>query len=112
MSLHIVAPCPQKPSSVHCFHWQAVNEPTTNDTQLNNLEDACRELQQILASHHQFMFPHQGMQSKSDSQLIARTANPLPHDSSFIPLHQAVAELQVSDDDISPQALAKPLSGW
>lgn len=87
--MNVVAPCPLKPSSTgknnsrvdHC--WAGFFDKIN----LDDVQDACMEIQQILQYQtHQQQQPQQ----------IARTGNPLVQDSSFIPLHQAVSQLQVS----------------
>ncbi|KAG0170033.1 hypothetical protein DFQ30_002977 [Apophysomyces sp. BC1015] len=89
MPLHIVAPCPKKPSSLSLY-WNADQGSMLQD----DVDEACQELQEILASQtrHALVRP-----SRHDEHLIARTNNPLPHDASFVPLHQAVSNLHVSD---------------
>ncbi|KAK4521348.1 SUMO conjugating enzyme Hus5 [Mucor velutinosus] len=87
--MNVIAPCPLKPSftgrnnsrAEHCWvgFYDKIN--------LDDVQDACKEIQQILQyQSHQQQQPQQ----------IARTGNPLVQDSSFIPLHQAVSQLQVS----------------
>ncbi|KAI8972340.1 hypothetical protein BDB01DRAFT_810319 [Pilobolus umbonatus] len=60
--MHIIAPCPKKPSLYSLLTEEEVDE-------------ACQELRQILTTHHH----------KMDDNSIIRTTNPLPYDSSFIP---------------------------
>ncbi|KAI9318782.1 hypothetical protein BX666DRAFT_2026205 [Dichotomocladium elegans] len=79
--MNIVAPCPKKPST---FALCNDVHPSTNVTAALTAmdeDDACKELQQILSSHQQ--------QFNYGQEEIARTANPLPLDSSFsiVPLH-------------------------
>lgn len=68
--MNIIAPLPKKPSSY-------------NYNMLVEDDEACQELRQILNSHSNMM------------EEITRTDNPLPNDTSFTPIHQAV--LTVSD---------------
>ncbi|KAG2209127.1 hypothetical protein INT46_004635 [Mucor plumbeus] len=75
--MNIIAPLPKKPSSYTQNFW-------TED------DEACQELRQILNSHTNMM----------EDLAIIRTNNPLPNDSSFIPIHQAVSHLSVSDSKI------------
>lgn len=75
--MNIIAPLPKKPSSYTQHFW-------TED------DEACQELRQILNSHTNMM----------EDLTIIRTNNPLPNDSSFIPIHQAVSHLSVSDSKI------------
>ncbi|KAG0179696.1 hypothetical protein DFQ28_000170 [Apophysomyces sp. BC1034] len=67
-------------------------------------EDACQELRQILETHPVML------SIKADEQLIVRTGNPLPQDSSFIPLHQAVSHLQVSEKPSRPRSFSVGLT--
>ncbi|CEP14039.1 hypothetical protein [Parasitella parasitica] len=88
--MNVVAPCPLKPSGTGRYRridycWSSFHD----EINLDDVQDACMEIQQILQSdqHHQ----------SQQQQYIARTGNPLVQDSSFIPLHQAVSQLQVSN---------------
>ncbi|OBZ88341.1 hypothetical protein A0J61_03599 [Choanephora cucurbitarum] len=75
--MNIVAPRPKKPSSY-----------TTKDAWTEDNDEACQELRQILfASHSTIM----------EDLNITRTSNPLPHDTCFVPIHQAVSHLSVTD---------------
>lgn len=62
---------------------------------MEDVEDACLELQQIL--QYQTIYQQQQQYRFHNEHLITRTGNPLIQDSSFIPLHQAVSQLNVSD---------------
>ncbi|SAM01291.1 hypothetical protein [Absidia glauca] len=68
--MNIIAPSPQKPTTV------------VHSSQ-DEMDDACSELRQIL---------QQSQANRTlcldDPRLIPRTNNPLPLDSSFVPLHQ------------------------
>lgn len=88
--MNLVAPCPKKPSSTgrSYVHW--LSETSRNNIDMEDVEDACLELQQILQYQQQYRLHH-------NEHLITRTGNPLIQDSSFIPLHQAVSQLHVSD---------------
>ncbi|KAI8996984.1 hypothetical protein BDB01DRAFT_892598 [Pilobolus umbonatus] len=100
MQHHVIAPCPKKPSPVRSKY---IN---SSSVEMNDVEDACLELQQILQSQsrhffqHMHTYPHRPV----DEHFIARTGNPLIQDSSFIPLHQAVSQLQVSDSVGRPRS--------
>ncbi|GAN05111.1 hypothetical protein MAM1_0082c04580 [Mucor ambiguus] len=74
--MNIIAPLPKKPSSYSQQYFWSEND------------EACQELRQILTSHTSMM----------EDLAIIRTNNPLPNDSSFIPLHQAVSHLSVTSD--------------
>ncbi|KAI8381586.1 uncharacterized protein BYT42DRAFT_545454 [Radiomyces spectabilis] len=90
MALNILAPCPKKPSSLRFY----------TNAQDAEMDDACQELRQILASQsRQLVRP-------IHDHVIVRTDNPLPHDSSFIPLHQAVTHLHVSDTPNRPRSFS------
>ncbi|KAG0170647.1 hypothetical protein DFQ30_002218 [Apophysomyces sp. BC1015] len=86
---HIIAPCPKKP--LRSFFMDEMEW---------SHEDACQELRQILETHPVML------SIKADEQLIVRTGNPLPQDSSFIPLHQAVSHLQVSEKPSRPRSFS------
>jgi hypothetical protein len=73
--MNIIAPRPKKPSSYSIW----IEQEEEND--------ACQELRQILGSHSNMM----------EDLAIIRTNNPLPNDTSFVPIHQAVSHLSVSD---------------
>ncbi|KAI7872329.1 hypothetical protein BDF14DRAFT_486022 [Spinellus fusiger] len=114
MVILILAPYPKKPSTLRTDHHDQAFEFIGEDVQ-----DACQELRQILAhsrqQHQQQQYQQQQQQYLYQMQLqqqqqqimvrpckpmeqpIVRTSNPLPQDSSFIPLHQAVSHLQVSE---------------
>lgn len=70
--MNIIAPLPKKPSSYNRNMWLEDDE-------------ACQELRQILNSHSNMM----------EEYCITRTNNPLPNDTSFTPIQQAV--VSVSD---------------
>ncbi|KAI9033917.1 hypothetical protein CLU79DRAFT_830269 [Phycomyces nitens] len=101
MATLIVAPCPKKPSSLRTYS----NYDQTFDFTSDDVQDACQELRQILAHsrqqqtsqpiHHPTIPAPRSFRPLEHP--IVRTGNPLPQDSSFIPLHQAVSHLQVSD---------------
>ncbi|OAD77953.1 hypothetical protein PHYBLDRAFT_164832 [Phycomyces blakesleeanus NRRL 1555(-)] len=123
MATLIVAPCPKKPSALRTYtnYYDQAFDFTSDDVQ-----DACQELRQILAHSRpqqpttptvvaaptpltatplpaQPHYYYSNTMSAPRSFIrplehpIVRTGNPLPQDSSFIPLHQAVSHLQVSD---------------
>ncbi|CEP09040.1 hypothetical protein [Parasitella parasitica] len=75
--MNIIAPLPKKPSLYSQHFW-------TED------DETYQELRQILNSHS----------NMTEDLAIIRTNNPLPNDSSFVPLHQAVSHLSVSDTKI------------
>lgn len=80
MQTNLIAPCPKKPSSSYSRNNWLYDS--------SYLQDACLELQQILV----------GTTVGLNENLIARSRNPLTQDESFfIPLHQAVSQLQISD---------------
>ncbi|CAO3645820.1 unnamed protein product [Cunninghamella blakesleeana] len=79
--MNIVAPCPKKPSSL---------QQSVHSTRIQE-DEAYNELRQILQSQSRHYCTLQ-----LNDPIIARTNNPLPFDSSFVPLHQAVSHLQVS----------------
>ncbi|KAI8339009.1 hypothetical protein BC941DRAFT_421840 [Chlamydoabsidia padenii] len=71
---NIIAPCPKKPT--------AVLQPSLN--RQDEVDDACTELRQILQQSR-----HYGnllLDDDQDGLLIPRTNNPLPLDSSFVPV--------------------------
>jgi hypothetical protein len=72
----IIAPCPKKPSS---------SKPTVQyelgQFDINDIQDACLELQQILANTTCIYQP-------TEPQFIIRANNPLVQDSCFIPHKQ------------------------
>ncbi|KAL1929273.1 hypothetical protein VTP01DRAFT_2332 [Rhizomucor pusillus] len=75
----IVCPCPKKLSAPFTSY-------RSEESAIHDEEAACNELRQILMQQYNTQ--------EQQQQLIARTDNPLPHDSSFIvPLHQ----LQLGD---------------
>ncbi|KAI9300942.1 hypothetical protein BJ944DRAFT_243728 [Cunninghamella echinulata] len=93
--MNIVAPCPKKPSSLQDYH----------STQRQQEDDAYNELRQILQSQSRHYCP-----IRLDDPIITRTTNPLPFDSSFIPLHQAVSHLQVSSSSNERHVNNRPRS--
>lgn len=82
--MNIIAPRPKKPSTYNIW---------TEEEQDN---DACQELRQILCSYSH----------KREDLAIIRTNNPLPNDTSFVPIHQAVSHLSVSDTKNRPRSFS------
>ncbi|KAI8069092.1 uncharacterized protein B0P05DRAFT_474792 [Gilbertella persicaria] len=76
--MNIVAPRPKKPSSY----------TTASDIWTEEDNEACQELRQILLASHSTMM---------EDLNIIRTSNPLPHDTCFVPIHQTVSHLSVTD---------------
>jgi C4-type Zn-finger protein len=74
--MNIIAPRPKKASSYSLW------------TEQEEDNDACQELRQILSSYSH----------KMEDLTIIRTNNPLPNDTSFVPIHQAVSHLSVSEN--------------
>lgn len=79
--MNIIAPCPKKPTSLLQQDWNS-----TTFLQQNEVDDACFELRQILQC--QGGSRHYCTTLRLDDPIITRTNNPLPMDSSFVPLQQ------------------------
>ncbi|ORZ12265.1 hypothetical protein BCR42DRAFT_420323 [Absidia repens] len=78
--MNIIAPCPKKPTSLLQQDWNS-----TTFVQQNEVDDACFELRQILQCQGS---RHYCTTLRLDDPIITRTNNPLPLDSSFVPLQQ------------------------
>lgn len=90
MQVNLIAPCPKKPSSTNKGNSNWYYDPI----HLEDVKDACLELQQILQYNASF-----------SENIIARTRNPMTQDSSFIiPLHQAVSQLHITETIQRPKS--------
>jgi hypothetical protein len=90
----VVAPLPKKPSSVTCVDNWLNHYNIKHNIDIQDVEDACLELQQILKSSSS-----NSNTNTTINYYITRTGNPLVQDSSFIPLHQAVSQLSISSNN-------------
>ncbi|SAM01497.1 hypothetical protein [Absidia glauca] len=96
--MNIIAPCPKKPTSMLQQDWNSSRHVHHQQHQDDMVDDACFELRQIL--QNQGHYRHYctttvttnevaaATTTRLDEPLIPRTNNPLPLDSSFVPLHQ------------------------
>ncbi|KAI8337704.1 hypothetical protein BC941DRAFT_513541 [Chlamydoabsidia padenii] len=86
--MNIIAPCPQKPTSLLQQDWNSSRYVQHQD---DMVDDACYELRQILQQSQGPHYRHYCTNTTCHEPLIPRTNNPLPLDSSFVPLHQNTA---------------------
>ncbi|OBZ81435.1 hypothetical protein A0J61_10518 [Choanephora cucurbitarum] len=99
MQLDLIAPCPKKPTMTTMTHKKEDCWLSTRDfMDLEDVQNACLELQQILH--------YQDHSQRHNENSIVRAGNPLIQDSSFIPLHQAVSQLHLSDTSKRPRSLS------